>query len=80
MEAKDKGPLSFETGVATAVVTGLERLITVLTHPNYLAMASRMGPVLSEAERAAQSRTALAGQAWLLETAIARARREARGG
>lgn len=34
---------------------------------------------LSEAERAAQSRTALAGKAWLLETAILRARREARG-
>jgi AcrR family transcriptional regulator len=80
IEARDKSVLSVETGIVTALVTGLERLITVLTHPNYAEMTQRSGALLEDEDRAIQVQAALNGQAWLLETAILRARRRFRGG
>ena len=77
-EAKHRERLTAEYSQVTVLITALERSITVLTHPNYPALSSRTGPPLSEADQAVQLRLLLAGQAWLLETAIAAARRQSR--
>jgi AcrR family transcriptional regulator len=66
---------TFEFSVVIVLQTGIERMVTVITDPNFTDATS-----LADGSRAepGQRRLILESQAWLLEIAIAAARRRSR--
>lgn len=70
MDYDDPGRFTLQNITAGVLTTGLERLITVMTDPDFPELCNPSGPGLAGAELELQTELMLESQAWLLEVAI----------